>query len=330
MKRGRLFLEDSDWGQARDYFNKVLDLDPEYAPAYVGLLCADLQVKRHTDIEGVNKPLTQNLNYQKAVRFSGSEGQIRLKGYEMKIKERLLEEKYNKLVQLYQTAKTEVDFQNLEIEFREIEGYKEADTYIRDCERQIRFIKEREAEEQKVIRMEQIRLKEVQDEKQRRLEEEREKKHQEEKRRLELEQRRQKEEQEEEQRILHYINMKKRPIRIFGVIMHVCVCIGYLYLLWFNNFSNESIIAVFLGSFVSIVIGAISAIFQRRSDWSSGVYVIIVIWLTSIITGLVWMEYYEFEELMTIVVGGTFFFIPGMLVQILAFTEKSKDSEKEK
>jgi tetratricopeptide (TPR) repeat protein len=28
MKRGKLFLEDSDWKQADDYFNKVLDIDP--------------------------------------------------------------------------------------------------------------------------------------------------------------------------------------------------------------------------------------------------------------------------------------------------------------
>ena len=45
MKRGWLFLEDGDWRQAGEYFNKVLDIDAEYAPAYVGLLCAELSTK---------------------------------------------------------------------------------------------------------------------------------------------------------------------------------------------------------------------------------------------------------------------------------------------
>jgi len=40
MKRGWLFLEDADWKQATDYFNKVLDIDPEHAPAYIGMLHA--------------------------------------------------------------------------------------------------------------------------------------------------------------------------------------------------------------------------------------------------------------------------------------------------
>ena len=30
MKRANLFLEDSDWQQANEYFDKVLDIDPEY------------------------------------------------------------------------------------------------------------------------------------------------------------------------------------------------------------------------------------------------------------------------------------------------------------
>jgi len=42
MKRGWLLLEDSDMKQATEYFNKVLDIDPEYAPAYIGILSAEL------------------------------------------------------------------------------------------------------------------------------------------------------------------------------------------------------------------------------------------------------------------------------------------------
>jgi alpha-tubulin suppressor-like RCC1 family protein len=46
MKRGKLALEDSNWKQADEYFDKVLDIDPEYAPAYIGKLCAELKVQK--------------------------------------------------------------------------------------------------------------------------------------------------------------------------------------------------------------------------------------------------------------------------------------------
>ncbi len=42
FRRGQLFLEDHDWEQANIYFDRVLDINPEYAPAYIGKLCAGL------------------------------------------------------------------------------------------------------------------------------------------------------------------------------------------------------------------------------------------------------------------------------------------------
>lgn len=41
LRRGNLFLEDGDWKNADTYFDKVLDLDPECAEAYLGKLMAE-------------------------------------------------------------------------------------------------------------------------------------------------------------------------------------------------------------------------------------------------------------------------------------------------
>ena len=41
MKRGQLFLESGDWDSANEYFDKVLDIAPESAEAYVGKYCAE-------------------------------------------------------------------------------------------------------------------------------------------------------------------------------------------------------------------------------------------------------------------------------------------------
>jgi len=90
MKRGRLALEDSDWKQADEYFNKVLDIDPEYAPAYVGKLCAELKVRQEELLENNEKPLTEYSLYQKAVRFASADQRAKLEGYNKPIQERIL------------------------------------------------------------------------------------------------------------------------------------------------------------------------------------------------------------------------------------------------
>lgn len=54
MKRGLLALEDSKWKEADEFFDKVLDIDAEYAPAYIGKLCAGLRLKHESDLPEAN------------------------------------------------------------------------------------------------------------------------------------------------------------------------------------------------------------------------------------------------------------------------------------
>lgn len=49
LKRAFMFLEDGDFGSANEYCEKVLDIDPENAEAYLGKLMAELHVKNKTD-----------------------------------------------------------------------------------------------------------------------------------------------------------------------------------------------------------------------------------------------------------------------------------------
>ena len=50
LKRGQLFLEDGDWNSANGYFDKVLDIDPECAQAYIGKYCAKYQFKEISEM----------------------------------------------------------------------------------------------------------------------------------------------------------------------------------------------------------------------------------------------------------------------------------------
>ena len=84
MKRGWLFLEDSDWKQADEYFDRVLDIDPEHAPAYIGKLCAGLKLQQETQLAQSEILYTKNNAYQKAIRFADANFRMRLEEYQQK------------------------------------------------------------------------------------------------------------------------------------------------------------------------------------------------------------------------------------------------------
>lgn len=82
VKRGYIFLEDGEFEQAVKYFNRVLDIEPENVRSYIGLLCADMKVRREEDLVNAPVPLSSNSNYTKALRFADSSCKERLQGYQ--------------------------------------------------------------------------------------------------------------------------------------------------------------------------------------------------------------------------------------------------------
>lgn len=82
LKRGYLFLEDGEFTQAHEYFNRVLDIEPENARSYIGLLCIDTKVKKEEELVSSYLPLGNNANYAKAFRFADDSYKEILKEYE--------------------------------------------------------------------------------------------------------------------------------------------------------------------------------------------------------------------------------------------------------
>ena len=70
LKRVFLFLEDGNWAEADEYCEKVLDLDPECAEAYLGKLMAELQIKKIEQLKKYRKPFDKSQNYTNALRFA--------------------------------------------------------------------------------------------------------------------------------------------------------------------------------------------------------------------------------------------------------------------
>ena len=62
IKRAYFFLEDEDFEQAITYFNRVLDIDPEHAPAYIGLLCAENKLHAEAELAKLETPIADMLN----------------------------------------------------------------------------------------------------------------------------------------------------------------------------------------------------------------------------------------------------------------------------
>ena len=89
LKRAFMFLEDEEWNNADEYCEKVLDIDPENAQAYLGKLMAELKVNVKENLMKEVETFEGSNNYKKAMRFADEKLRFELQGYVNKIKDRI-------------------------------------------------------------------------------------------------------------------------------------------------------------------------------------------------------------------------------------------------
>ena len=80
LKRAFMFLEDGDWKSANEYCEKVLDIVPENAQAYLGKLMVELKVNSKDKLKDVATSFENKVNYQKIVKFGNESLIAELKG----------------------------------------------------------------------------------------------------------------------------------------------------------------------------------------------------------------------------------------------------------
>ncbi len=81
LERAFLFLEDKAWYVADDYFNKVLDIEPKNAQAYLGKLLAKMEVSKLDELLYCKQPFDANENYSKILRFGDEKLKKEIQGY---------------------------------------------------------------------------------------------------------------------------------------------------------------------------------------------------------------------------------------------------------
>ena len=137
LRRAFMFLEDGEWDSADEYCEKVLDLDPENAEAYLGKLMAELHVRTRDTLKDQPQPFDDRNNYKKAYRFGDDKLKEKLSGDIAFINERnentRLTGIYNNAVQAMIAASTESAYKSAAAAFKTIPGFKDADALADRC-----------------------------------------------------------------------------------------------------------------------------------------------------------------------------------------------------
>lgn len=94
LKRAALFLEDGDTASAREYYDRVLDIDPECAEAYMGKVCAETGCRKESDLGTLNYCVDMRGDWQKAVRFASAGQKQKYVGYMASVRTRVEEHCY--------------------------------------------------------------------------------------------------------------------------------------------------------------------------------------------------------------------------------------------
>lgn len=91
LKRAALFLEDGDTASAREYYDRVLDIDPECAEAYMGKVCAETGCRKESDLGTLNYCVDMRGDWQKAVRSASAAQKQKYEGYMASVRARVEE-----------------------------------------------------------------------------------------------------------------------------------------------------------------------------------------------------------------------------------------------
>lgn len=126
LKRAFMFLEDGNWSEADEYCEKVLDIEPENAEAYLGKLMAEYKIPRQGMLAGCNENFKTSSNYEKVMRFGDEKQKAELEEY-------FNTSVYNRAKDMMQAASSEEEYEEAAEEFERILDFKDSKTLAGEC-----------------------------------------------------------------------------------------------------------------------------------------------------------------------------------------------------
>lgn len=137
LKRAFIFLEDGKWQDADEYCERVLDIDPENAQAYLGKLMAELRVRKREQLADCEEPFDNSDNFGKIIRFGNGKLEAEMRGYITHINERNenahLMAIYNEAVTAMDEADTEATYKSAAELFDAIVDFKDSEILAQQC-----------------------------------------------------------------------------------------------------------------------------------------------------------------------------------------------------
>lgn len=137
LKRVFMFLEDGNFAEADEYCEKILDIDPECAQAYLGKLMAQLKVKKQEQLIEYPKSFDDNNSYQKLLRFGDNKLVEEAKSWITAINERnelaRLTAIYDNATEIMNKATSEETFKDAAMKFESLQDFKDSKELAEKC-----------------------------------------------------------------------------------------------------------------------------------------------------------------------------------------------------
>lgn len=142
LERAFMFLEDGDWTEADRYCDRVLDIEPKCAEAYLGKLMAELEVREQEQLRDQKEPFDQESNYQKVIRFGDESLKKTVAEYiehiQMRNEDARKESIYRHAMEMMKNADTERAYEKSAELFDSISEYMDAAALAEKCFEKVR------------------------------------------------------------------------------------------------------------------------------------------------------------------------------------------------
>ncbi len=113
LKRAYIHLDDGEFSYALEYFDKVLDINPERVDAYTGKLLSEFKCRKRDELGTLSRHFNTSATYNKLIRFADDNLKAELDTYSKKIvtniELRNFEKHYQDAIKAVNRAKKDAD-----------------------------------------------------------------------------------------------------------------------------------------------------------------------------------------------------------------------------